>query len=116
MSTRQGWAGWGKGGFCIQGPDQIKPVFWVGSYCDPQLLLPLFSFYPFGQMRSWRLIGLGAGRFHLDKETSLWELNALLWDLNLLIHGTVEWRLGGPLWGGEGCRLGRGQLTFQGKG
>lgn len=55
MSTRLGWAGWGKGrggedsAFTAQASTGLCAV---GSHCEPQLLLPpafLPSSYPFGK-------------------------------------------------------------------
>lgn len=56
MSTRQGWAGWGKGRGGEDSASRAQAssnLCSMGSYCGPQLLLPLSSFlptfYPFGR-------------------------------------------------------------------
>lgn len=56
---------------------------------------------------------MGAGRFHLDKETSLWELNApAFFGTYTCYSWDSRMEIGESLWE-EGCRLGRGQLTFR---
>lgn len=105
MSTRLGWAGWGKGegGEDSASRAQASPgLCSMGSHCEPPLLIPLSAFcLPSTHLASMklRLIGVWQAGLYLDKEPSLWELNTSTFfraPPSYLWESGREW---GSLWG-----------------